>query len=85
MEPNVTRVVGVREARSKLDGLLDEISDSHKALLIESETARAVLVSEEDWMALHETLYLLSAEGSKQTLRNGLRAVNRPLLKTARP
>jgi prevent-host-death family protein len=64
------------EARAKLFRLIDEIADSHQPVLITGKRANAVLVSEDDWRAIEETLYLLSIPGMRDSIIEGL---NTPL------
>ena len=51
------------EARANLYRLIDEAASSHLPLLITGKRNNAGLVSEEDWMAIQEMLYLLSISG----------------------
>jgi len=60
------------EARSKLYRLIDEASESHEPILITGKRANAVLVSEEDWRAIQETIYLLSIPGMRESIREGM-------------
>ena len=60
-------------ARVRLYKLLDEISSSHEAIQITGKRTNAVLVPEEDWRAIQETLYLLSIPGMRQIIRKGLK------------
>jgi antitoxin YefM len=60
------------EARSKLYRLIDETAASHQPILITGKRANAVLVSEEDWRAIQETVYLLSIPGMRGSIREGL-------------
>ena len=60
------------EARSKLYRLIDETTNSHQPVIITGKRGNAVLVSEEDWQALQETLYLLSIPGMRESIREGL-------------
>jgi prevent-host-death family protein len=60
------------EARSKLYRLIDETTASHEPVLITGKRANAVLVSEEDWRAIQETIYLLSLPGMRESIREGL-------------
>ena len=61
------------EARARLYGLLDETAQSHRPLLITGRRANAVLVAEEDWRAIQETLYLLSVPGLRKSIREGMK------------
>ncbi len=60
------------EARSKLYTLIDETANTHKPIVITGKRSNAVLVSEEDWNAISETLYLLSIPGMRESIREGL-------------
>lgn len=44
------------EARKNLFKLMDETADSHRPVQITGKRHNAVLVSEEDWRAIEETL-----------------------------
>lgn len=60
------------EARAKLYRLIDEAASSHQPLLISGKRNNAVLVSEEDWDAIQETLFLLSVPGMRESIREGM-------------
>jgi antitoxin YefM len=60
------------EARSKLYRLIDETKTSHQPIIITGKRGNAVLVSEEDWQSVQETLYLLSIPGMRESIREGL-------------
>ena len=60
------------EARSKLYRLIDETTNSNQPIIITGKRVNAVLVSEEDWQSLQETLYLLSIPGMRKSIREGL-------------
>lgn len=60
------------EARSNLYRLIDETAETHQPVLIMGKRNTAVLVSEEDWTAIQETLYLLSVPGMRESIREGM-------------
>jgi len=62
------------KARTNLYRLIDDASSSHEAILITGKRANAVLVSEDDWKAIQETIYLLSIPGMRESVRQGLKA-----------
>lgn len=64
------------KARSSLYRLLDETALSHKPIQILGKRHNAVLISEEDWNSLQETLYLTSISGMKEKI---IRASKAPL------
>jgi len=65
-------VVNTSEARDKLDRLLDEAAAEHEPVLITGPRSNGVLVGEEDWNAIQETLHLLSIPGMRESIRKGL-------------
>jgi antitoxin YefM len=60
-------------ARARLYKLLDEANNLHEPIQITGKRSSAVLVSEEDWRAIQETLFLLSIPGMRESIRNGLK------------
>ena len=66
------RILNATEARSKLYSLIDEATDTHQPVVITGKRANAVLVSEDDWNAISETLYLLSVPGMRESIKEGL-------------
>lgn len=62
----------VSEARASLYRLIDEAAINHEPVMITGKRNNAVLVSAEDWMAIQETLYLLSVPGMRESIRDGL-------------
>ncbi len=60
------------KVRANLYNLIDEVSVSHKPLLITGKRYNAMLVSEEDWSGIQETLYLLSIPGMGESIKKGM-------------
>ena len=69
----VMNILNASEARAKLYRLLDETSTAHEPVLISGPRSNAVLIGEEDWNAIQETLYLLSIPGMRESIRRGLK------------
>ena len=65
-------ILTATEARSKLYRLIDEVASSHEPIIITSRRGRAVLISEDDWRSIQETLYLLGVPGMRESIRDGL-------------
>lgn len=63
----------VTEARARLYKLLDEVAATHEPILITGKRANAVLISEEDWRAIEETMYLLNIPGMRESIIEGLK------------
>jgi prevent-host-death family protein len=60
------------EARKSLYRLLDEVTVTSEPIQITSKRGSAVLVSEDDWRAIEETIYLMSIPGMTQSIREGM-------------
>lgn len=60
------------EARTKLYALIDEASNSHQPIVITGKRGNAVLLAEEDWNAISETLNLLAVPGMRESIREGM-------------
>ncbi len=60
------------EARANFYRLMDQAAESHQPIVISGKRSNAVLVSEEDWTAIQETLFLLSVPGMRESLMNGM-------------
>lgn len=64
--------ITVTEARARLYQLLDEVAASHEPVIITGKRSSAVLISEEDWRAIEETMFLLSIPGMRESIIEGL-------------
>ena len=62
------------KARVTLYKLLDKAAESHEPIQITGKRHNAILIAEEDWRAIKETLYLLSIPGMRESIRQGLKA-----------
>ena len=60
------------EARANLYKLIDETNMSHQPIYIHSKRKSAVLIAEEDWRSIEETLYLLSIPNMRESIIDGL-------------
>lgn len=67
------------EARAGLYRLIDQAAQSHQPVLISGKRANAVLISEEDWTAIQESLYLLAVPGMRESIKD---AMSEPLSKS---
>jgi prevent-host-death family protein len=62
----------VTEARSSLYQLVDSVADTHEPVLITGKRTNAMLISEKDWRAINETLYLLAIPGMRESILEGM-------------
>lgn len=74
-------VLTASDARSRLYRLIDATNESHEPIIISGKRNNAVLISEDDWKAIQETLYLVSIPGMKESIIEGM---SEPLEKSSR-
>jgi antitoxin YefM len=60
------------EARKILYKLLDQVADSHAPIQITGKRSNAVLIAEDDWRAVQETLYLHAVPGMRESIIEGM-------------
>lgn len=65
-------IITATAAKSKLLALIDETTATHQPIVIIGARNNAVLIAEEDWTAINETLYLLTIPGMRQSIKDGL-------------
>lgn len=65
-------IMNATEARSKLYSLIDEATETHQPIYITGKRGNAVLLSENDWNAISETLHLLSVPGMRDSIVEGM-------------
>lgn len=66
----------VSDARTKLYRLIDQVASSHEPVLITAKRHNAILITEDDWRSIEETLFLLSIPGMRESIIEGM---NTPL------
>ena len=59
------------KARSGLYRLMDEAAQSHEPVIVTGKRSNVVLLAEEDWRSIQETLYLLSVPGMRKSILAG--------------
>ena len=72
--------ISATRARAELYRLIDEAAETHEPIEITGRRHNGVLVSEEDWRAIQETLHLVSIPGMRESIRRGLKT---PLSRTS--
>jgi prevent-host-death family protein len=60
------------KARANLYRLMDQTADSHEPIVISGKRCNAVLIAEDDWAAIQETLFLLSIPGMRESIKTGM-------------
>jgi len=65
--------ITITNARKNLHKLVEELADTHEPVHIIGKTNSAVLIGEDDWGSIEETLYLLSTPGMRETIHKGMK------------
>ena len=65
-------ILNATEARSKLYSLIGEVTETHNPIIITGKKGNAVLLSEEDWNAINESLFLISIAGMRESIQAGM-------------
>ena len=69
-------IVNATTARNNFFKLIEEVITTHEPVYITSKTGNVILLSEEDYRSIQETLYLYSVPGMREKIVEGL---NTPL------
>ena len=64
--------LNVTEARANLYKLIDDATVNHEPVVITGKRGNAVLLAEDDWNAINETLHLLSVPGMRESILEGI-------------
>jgi antitoxin YefM len=67
------KTISATSARSDLYRLIDSTLDDHEPVQITGKRGNAVLVAEEDWRAIQETLHLISIPGMRDSILKGMK------------
>ena len=65
------RTINITSARKELYSLVEAVNCDSVPVLITGKNGNAVLISEEDWNSIQETLYLNSIPGMAESLIQG--------------
>jgi len=66
------KTINATNARKNLYQLINETSEVHEPIQITGKNNNAILISEDDWRAVQETLFLISIPGMRDLIREGL-------------
>lgn len=69
----MNNTINATQARKEIYGLIEKVQTEHNPILITGKKNNAVLVSEEDWKAILETLYLSSIKGMRESILKGMK------------
>ena len=65
-------IYSATKARASLYRIMDRVAESHTPVYITGKKSNVILISEEDWSAIQETLYLTSIPGMRKSIKKGM-------------
>lgn len=65
--------INVTNARKDLYNLVQRVNSTHEPVEITGKESSAILVGEEDWRSIQETLYLSSIPGMRESIVEGMK------------
>lgn len=66
------KTYNIKFAKKRLEELIDATINHDKVIKITGSTANAILISENKWNSIKETLFLISITGMKASIKNGM-------------
>ncbi len=72
----MTKVMTVSQARTNIYKIMDETAETHQPIMITGKRNNVVMISEEDWNAIEETLFLNSIPGMATSIKEAMDAPN---------
>ena len=69
-------VINATTARNNFFRIMDEAIDNREPICVTGKKGNVVIVSEEDWRSIQETLYLVNIPDMKEKLLQGMQTPN---------
>ena len=66
-------ILNASDARANLYRLIDQTNESHEPVIISGKRNNAILLAEDDWNSIQETLYLTSIPGMRESIVEGMK------------
>jgi len=68
----MTKVMSVSQVRADIYNVMDQTAQSHEPVLITGKRNDVVVLSQEDWNAIEETLYLNSIPNMVSSIQESM-------------
>ena len=70
----MTKIMSVSQVRADIYNIMDETAQMHEPILITGKRNNVVMISQEDWNAIEETLYLNSIPNMVSSIQESMNA-----------
>jgi len=67
------KTLTITEARKSIYKIVEQANETHEPIQVMEKKNNAILVSEEDWRNIQETLYLTSIPGMRESIIDGMK------------
>jgi len=69
----MTKIMSVSQVRADIYNIMDETAQTHEPILITGKRNNAVMLSQEDWNAIEETLYLNAIPNMVSSIQSAIK------------
>ena len=69
----MTNIISVSQARADIYNLMDRTAQTHETIIITGKRNNVVMISQEDWEAIEETLYLNSIPNLSKSIQDAMK------------
>ena len=70
----MTKIMSVSQVRADIYNVMDETAKTHEPILITGKRNNVVMLSQEDWNAIEETLYLNGIPNMVSSIQDSMNA-----------
>jgi len=70
----MTKIMTVSQVRADIYNVMDETAQTHQPILITGKRNNVVMLSQEDWNAIEETLYLNSIPNMVSSIQESMQS-----------
>lgn len=70
----MTKIIGVSQARTNIYNLMKETAITHEPIIITGKKNNVVMLAQEDWNAIEETLYLNSITNMASSIQKDMKS-----------
>ncbi len=67
------KTINISNVRKELYILVDQVKEAHEPVYITGKNNSAVLISDEDWRSIEETMYLISIPGMRESIVDSMK------------
>ena len=70
----MTNIMSASQVRADIYNLMDRTAQTHEPIIITGKRNNVVMISQEDWEAIEETIYLNSIPNLSKSIQDAMKA-----------